>query len=172
MTSATPGWGIRRAILADVPRLKDLGVLGWETTYAHIVRPENRSKYLAGPFWSHATLSSVVSNPDCLTLVAATDGAALGFLTVEPVEPDIVELTRFYVDPGQRRSGIGSALFAAALEWSRDRSARSMIVNVFADNTVGCAFYERAGFRLSRLCPFTVGDQVVRDAWYELNLVH
>jgi ribosomal protein S18 acetylase RimI-like enzyme len=170
MTGTARIWDIRPAQLADVPRLKELGVLGWETTYGHIVRPENRARYLAGGFWSHDTLSGVVSNPACLTLAAATDDSVLGFLTVEPAQPGSVELTRFYVDPTLRRSGIGSALFGAALDWSRAQAARSMIVNVFADNTVGCAFYERAGFRLTRLCPTTVGDQIVRDAWYELEL--
>lgn len=172
--SAT-AWDIRNARIADVPRLKELGVLGWEATYAHIVRAENRALYLAGPFWSHETLQRIVTDPNCLTSVATDrlSGAVIGFLTVEPVAPrhsEIVELTRFYVDPARGRSGIGTALFDIARSWSRHQGAGEMIVNVFADNAIGCAFYERAGFRLTRLCPFTVGDQTVRDAWYALDL--
>jgi diamine N-acetyltransferase len=170
MSGASTQPRIRRATPEDVPRLKELGVLGWETTYQHIVRPENRTLYLAGPFWSLETLERIVRDPACIVLVAEDDaGTVTGFLSVEPLPDDVVELTRFYVDPSCRRSGIGQALFDAALALVPPTS-RTMIVNVFADNDVGCAFYERAGFRLHRLEPFQIGDQSVRDAWYEREI--
>jgi ribosomal protein S18 acetylase RimI-like enzyme len=78
-----------------------------------------------------------------------------------------VELTRFYVDPERRGEGVGAALFAAALELAQAHAV-VMLVNVFADNHGARAFYERAGFRLTRLEPTLVGDQEVWDAWYEL----
>jgi GNAT superfamily N-acetyltransferase len=163
-------WDIRVARRADVPRLRELGALGWETTYQEIVRPENRAAYLAGDFWSETTLSRVVSDPACLALVASSEVSLDGFLTAEPAGGATIELTRFYVDSIRRRTGIGAALFEHALAWARGRGARTMTVNVFADNTIGCAFYERAGFRRTRLCPTIVGDQTVRDAWYALEL--
>lgn len=58
-----------------------------------------------------------------------------------------MELTRFYVDPSIRRSGIGAALLAAGL--ARIAGAPALVVNVFADNQVGRAFYKKAGFRLT-----------------------
>jgi ribosomal protein S18 acetylase RimI-like enzyme len=162
---------IRPARPEDVPRLRELGVIGWETTYASFVAAHNRARYLAGPFWSLETLNRIVRDPACLTLVSEEpDGTIGGFLNIEPVEDQRVELTRFYVDPEIRRGGAGSALFNAALTWSRERSARSMLVNVFADNTIGRAFYERAGFQLTSLDPYVIGDQTVGDAWYELLL--
>ena len=162
---------LRPATLDDVPRLKELGLLGWETTYHEYVSAENRASYLAGPFWSLERLRGIVSDDASLTLVAEdTGGHAGGFLTIEPVEDGVVELTRFYVDPAARGNGIGSALFEAGLEWSRDHGARSMLVNVFADNHAGRRFYERAGFTLTRLEPFTVGGQIVGDAWYERGI--
>lgn len=166
-----PSWDIRPATTVDVPRLKELGIAGWETTYAEFVRPENRAIYLDGAFWSLEQLERIVSDPASLALVADDgNGHVSGFLTVEPIPDNRVELTRFYVDPTLRRSGIGSALFSAALDQLRTTGARSMLVNVFADNHVGRSFYERAGFRLTSLEPTIVGDQVVGDAWYELDL--
>jgi GNAT superfamily N-acetyltransferase len=161
---------LRRGTLDDVPRLKELGVLGWETTYP-FVSPENRANYLAGPFWSFDRLREIVADAASLTLVIeSTDGIVNGFLTIEPVEDGVVELTRFYVDPATRGSGLGHNLFAAGLDWSRDSGARTMLVNVFGDNAGGRRFYERHGFVLTRLEPYTIGDQVVDDAWYELVL--
>jgi GNAT superfamily N-acetyltransferase len=159
---------LRAATLNDVPRLKELGVLGWETTYHEFVSPENRANYLAGPFWSLERLREIAGDPASLTLVAENTGGHIGgFLTIEPVEDDVVELTRLYVDPASRGSGIGAALVEAGLAWSRDQGASSMLVNVFADNHGGRRFYERSGFTLTRLEPYTIGDQIVGDAWYE-----
>jgi ribosomal protein S18 acetylase RimI-like enzyme len=161
---------LRRGTFYDVPRLKELGVLGWETTYP-FVSPENRANYLAGPFWSLDRLREIVADAASLTLVIeSTEGIVNGFLTIEPVEDGVVELTRLYVDPATRGSGLGQTLFAAGLDWSRDSGARAMLVNVFGDNAGGRRFYERHGFVLTRLEPYTIGDQVVDDAWYELVL--
>jgi ribosomal protein S18 acetylase RimI-like enzyme len=162
---------LRRATLNDVPRLKELGVLGWETTYHEYVSAENRARYLSSPFWSLERLRSIVANAGLLALVAeAADGEVAGFMTVEPAGDATVELTRLYVDPASRGSGIGALLFEAGVEWSREQGARWMLVNVFADNDGGRRFYERAGCVLTRLEPTAVGDQVVGDAWYELDI--
>lgn len=168
MTTPSAGLQLRPATLDDVPRLKELGVLGWETTYHAYVSPENRAAYLAGPFWSLERLASVVEDPASLALVATTGaGPAAGFLTIEPVENGIVELTRLYVDPNLRGLGAGAGLFDAGRAWSREHGARTILVNVFADNSGGRRFYERAGCTLTRLEPTTVGNQSVDDAWYE-----
>ncbi len=161
---------IRAARIEEVGRLRELGVTGWETTYAGFVQPHNRRAYLAGPFWAIERLEAIAADPDCLALVAEVDGAVAGFLTVEPAGPGQVELTRFYVDPERRRSGVGRRLLEAAIAASRSAGARSMLVNVFADNAIGRAFYEREGFRLQRLEPTRVGDQQVGDAWYDRPL--
>jgi diamine N-acetyltransferase len=171
MTAPQRAHCLRPAISDDAPRLKQLGVLGWETTYHAFVSAENRAGYLAGPFWSVERLAAIISDPACLTLVAEdSTGQADGFLTIEPVDDDVVELTRLYVDPANRGAGVGAALVEAGLAWARDRGARSMLVNVFADNHGGRRFYERAGFTLTRLEPYAIGDQMVGDAWYSVGV--
>ncbi|MEX1158276.1 MAG: GNAT family N-acetyltransferase [Thermomicrobiales bacterium] len=159
---------IRPATTADVPRMKELGVLGWETTYHTFVSPANRAMYLAGPFWSLDRLMTIVSDQACLALVAGNrPGQVAGFLTIEPVEDGGVELTRLYVDPAARGGGIGVTLVEASIVLVRLRHARTMLVNVFADNHAGRRFYERVGFTFTRLEPCAIGDQIVGDAWYE-----
>ena len=168
--SPTP---IRSARVADVPRMRQLGVLGWETTYTDFIRPENRAAYLSGPFWSTQTLSRVVVDDADIALVAESpDADVVGFVTVEPYAPDParLELTRFYVHPDWRRSGVGSALLAATLERIDRANVPALMVNVFARNAVGRSFYERAGFHLVEIVPVVVGDQVDEDAWYALPL--
>jgi ribosomal protein S18 acetylase RimI-like enzyme len=164
------GLTIRAARVNDAPQLKELGARGWETTYAAFVSPANRAHYLAGAFWSLERLRAVITDPACATFVAARASALSGFATFEPHDVGRVELTRFYVDLQTRRGGAGRALFDAGLAWARDAGARAMLVNVFADNAIGRAFYEKVGFRLTELSPTMVGDQSVGDAWYTLDL--
>jgi ribosomal protein S18 acetylase RimI-like enzyme len=161
---------VRVARPDDAPRLKELGALGWETTYTDFVSPANRAHYLAGAFWSLDRLRVVIADPACAAFVAERAGAVSGFATFEPHDAGRVELTRFYVDPDTRRSGAGRALFDAGLAWARNVGARAMLVNVFADNAIGRAFYEKVGFKLTELAPTVVGDQTVDDAWYTLEL--
>jgi ribosomal protein S18 acetylase RimI-like enzyme len=169
--NAAPHIAIRAARQADAPRMKALGVLGWETTYAAFVSPANRARYLAGDFWSLARLRAVISNAASASFVAEHNDTLVGFATFEPHGTgEDVELTRFYVDPHARRGGAGRALFDAGLAWAHARGARTLLVNVFADNAIGRAFYEKVGFQLTSLAPTTVGDQTVGDAWYTLAL--
>lgn len=161
---------VRAARADEAGRLRELGVTGWETTYAAFVLPHNRRAYLAGPFWSADRLATIITDPRCLALVAAAGDTVVGFLTVEPAGQGEVELTRLYVDPEQRRGGVGQQLLGNALDFAQRSGARSMLVNVFADNAIGRAFYEREGFRLLRLEPTRVGDQEVGDAWYARDI--
>lgn len=164
------GWSLRPARADEARRLNELGRLGWETTYPWVL-PHNREVYLSGAFWSLARLEALAGDADALLLAAAdADDRAIGFASVELTDDGATELTRLYVDPGLRSGGVGAALFAAARDWSAARAARCMRINVFADNHAGRRFYERHGAVLTELCPFTLNEQVLDDAWYELPL--
>lgn len=163
-------WLIRRGRPDDAALLREIGVTGWETTYAGFITPENRQRYLAGPFWSIERLQAVLGDPGCACYVAEIDGCPAGFATVEPRGEGQVELTRLYVNPEARRRGIGRALVDAVLADARASGARQMLVNVFGDNVIGRRFYEREGFVLVEETITTVGDQTARDTWYALAL--
>jgi len=161
---------IRGALPGEAERLQELGITGWETTYASFLEPANRRGYLAGPFWSIERLVSLIENAACLTLIAEIDGTIAGFLTIEPRLSGEVELTRFYVDPAYRGNGIGRVLWEQALETLRRNNERSVLVNVFGDNRDGRRFYERLGYSLIEETTTVVGSQTVYDVWYRLAL--
>ena len=161
---------IRRAVTGDAERLKEIGVTGWETTYAGFVEPENRRKYLNGAFWSVERLRQIIGDPSSITLVAVMNDGTIGFITVEPHDAGEYELTRLYVDPDVRGGGIGQRLWGTALEDLRQRDVTSVLVNVFGDNSAGRRFYERLGFGLTLETTTDVGTQTVYDVWYRLEL--
>jgi GNAT superfamily N-acetyltransferase len=53
--------------------------------------------------------------------------------------------------PDVRSSGIGSALFRAAEDWSRTRHCRSLIVETQNINVAACRFYVRMGCALQAI---------------------
>ena len=161
---------IRGALPGEAERLQELGITGWETTYASFLEPANRRGYLAGPFWSIERLVSLIENAACLTLIAEIDGTIAGFLTIEPRLSGEVELTRFYVDPAYRGNGVGRQLWQHAHELLQRGLVPTVLVNVFGDNHAGRRFYKRLGFSLIEETTTVVGSQTVYDIWYRLAL--
>ena len=100
---------------------------------------------------------SVAALTECITrcgeagdaefLVAERDGEVVGYLHYdsEGTEP---ELHRIYVDPAQKRGGIGSALMREL--HTRLASGSSYVLLVAEANTDAQAFYERYGLVVER----------------------
>src|SRR5436190_23083430 len=96
--------------------MQELGRLGWETAYSGFIRAENRTRYLAGPFWSVERLRAVIAKAGSHALVAEVAGSGvIGFATFEPRPDGHAELTRLYVHPDFQRGGFGGALLDAGL---------------------------------------------------------
>jgi arginase len=53
------------------------------------------------------------------------------------------------VDPGLRRRGVARAVLRALAEWSRDRGARGLYLQVECDNAAARALYASMGFTRS-----------------------
>jgi ribosomal protein S18 acetylase RimI-like enzyme len=160
----------RYATKTDAPRLKDIGVRGWETTYAEFVHEHNRRAYLNGNFWSIGRLEAVLEDRSAINLVAEQDSAAIGFITTEKLDGDRYEVTRLYVDPEIRSKGIGGRMLQAVFDELRKRGISEVLVNAFGDNHAGRRFYERHGFELIEDTWCTVGDQRLSDVWYAQRL--
>jgi ribosomal protein S18 acetylase RimI-like enzyme len=72
-------------------------------------------------------------------------GAELVGYCVSNIIDGIGEIDSLYVKPEHRRSGAGSLLVNAAMEWMHRRKARRITVNVAVGNEKAIAFYKRFG---------------------------
>jgi GNAT superfamily N-acetyltransferase len=70
--------------------------------------------------------------------VAEQEGHIAGYVAMKGAHID-----QFFVDPPRQRQGIGTTLFATAL----NRGMRPLSLDVFAANAPARRFYERRGFR-------------------------
>lgn len=99
-------------------------------------------------------LSSMLGSEDAAVFVAEDDGAILGyaFASLEPMSWKELRgpagfIHDLGVDDEQRRSGIGTKLMEAAIEWLRERGAPRVILWTAAPNAGAQALFHRLGFR-------------------------
>lgn len=97
--------------------------------------------------WSPGMLTEGVAGlwPTTRFLVAAHGAGVVGYVAASVVD-DLVELQRIVVQPGERRLGIGSALFGDVVALARESAARRILLEVREDNTAGRGFYDAQGF--------------------------
>jgi ribosomal protein S18 acetylase RimI-like enzyme len=76
---------------------------------------------------------------------------AVGIVLTIPAEQNSVELKAVAVDTTQQNRGIGRRMLAAVIEELRRRGVRRAIVGTANAGIGQLAYYQKAGFRLSRI---------------------
>jgi ribosomal protein S18 acetylase RimI-like enzyme len=102
-------------------------------------------------------LSSAMSDPDVLLLVAEQDEAVVGFVRATLGEKSETRLRRamrgatieeLVVSKAARRRGHASGLMDRVRAWAREAGAERVTLRVFAANTAALRFYEALGYRV------------------------
>jgi ribosomal-protein-alanine N-acetyltransferase len=91
--------------------------------------------------WSAAAFASQIGLPGVFGLVTPRRG-----LVLARVAADQAEILTLGVVPSARRRGLGAALLRAAETRAGDAGARSMFLEVSADNLAARALYAAAGY--------------------------
>ncbi len=141
---------VRDATVADAPSIAAIGRIAFPAVHDEVVGPEFSAAGVEQTY-------SIEALTDCITRCAHADDAT--FLVAERVGPVVgylhydcegaePELHRIYVDPDQKRGGIGSALMRAL--HARLPPGSSYVLLVAEVNTDAQAFYERHGLVVER----------------------
>lgn len=101
-------------------------------------------------------LAMLLGDPRATILVAERRDVVVGMATVQLVvstaEGDLAALVEdVIVEEGLRGEGIGRRLVEAIEEWARARNATRLQLLTEADNVNALRFYERIGWRPTRL---------------------
>ena len=98
-------------------------------------------------------LKRAVRSQNFLTLVAveAGKGKAQGFIVAH--RGPTGHIVTIDVDPGTRRSGVGSALLQSAEERLHAAGSRAVGLETAVDNLAALAFYKRHGYNVLRAWP-------------------
>ena len=70
----------------------------------------------------------------------------VGLIGAQQENAETVYLYSLWLDPAARGHGLARPLVAAAVDWARDRRARTVTLRVAANNTVARGVYESLGF--------------------------
>ena len=114
---------------------------------------------------SAAQIAAYISRGE--VLVARDAELVIGHLQiVETGDAGVFELKSMAVTEQRQREGIGARLVEAALTHCRAHNGRRLIVSTAAADTGNLRFYQRRGFRMSRIVRdvFTPSNGYVEDA--------
>jgi ribosomal-protein-alanine N-acetyltransferase len=92
--------------------------------------------------WSAPAFAALLASPG-VSAFGTGDGSGFILCRVVAEEAEILTLA---VTPPLRRGGVAKALVEAGAQAAFDRGARSMFLEVAADNTPAIALYDGAGF--------------------------
>jgi len=136
---------VREATVADAPAISAIGTVAFPAVH-NAIAGEAFSQAVVEQTYSIGALTECISrcarSDDAVFLVAERDGAVVGYLHYDCVghEP---ELHRIYVDPEQKRGGVGSTLMREFHAWLDPGS--TYVLLVAEENRDAQAFYARYG---------------------------
>jgi ribosomal protein S18 acetylase RimI-like enzyme len=137
---------VRDAVASDAGAISGLGRIAFPSLHAGHLAPEAIEAIIEqtySPDGIAACIDACVADPGSHFLVAERDGDLVGYLHYDTMgEP---ELHRIYVDPEQKRGGIGGALISEL--HARLEPGNSYVLLVIEANPAAIAFYERHGLR-------------------------
>lgn len=96
--------------------------------------------------WTRQDMAELLASPGVAGLLLQVDGADIG-MAICRVAADESELVTIAVRSAERRRGAGRILLAAALDHARAAGARTLFLEVAADNPAARKLYESMGFR-------------------------
>ncbi|MGH3372649.1 MAG: GNAT family N-acetyltransferase, partial [Nocardioidaceae bacterium] len=133
--------GIRRATVADVDAVREIGLRTWPVAYAGLASAEFIEQGLA-EWWSPEAVERGIR--DGITLVAVEGPDLVGMVGLGQ-EDGFWVMWKLYVLHEQQGRGVGQDLLNAAIEALPERTDR-LLLDVLKVNEAAIRFYRRNGF--------------------------
>lgn len=96
--------------------------------------------------WDASALATVLSLAGTEGRVAMAEDGALCALLIDQCLGEVAEILTLCVAPSARRQGVARALLRDGMARARALGAKSMVLEVAADNVAGLALYRSLGF--------------------------
>lgn len=151
---------IERANVEDVAEIKQVLSETWRATYSSFLS-EATINTVTAVWHSPDQLAAQIQNPRIFFGVAkGGDGTIIALTTVGQISDDTVVLARLYVHPDYQRQGIGGQLLQAGL--TAFPTARTIRLEVEANNHAAYTFYQTHGFRATESKEERVEEEVIQ----------
>ena len=154
---------VRRAELAEVDAVRQIGVTTWPVAYAGLASEEFIADGLA-QWWSPEAVERGIRNG--ITLVAAEGDELVGMAGLGR-EGDFWVMWKLYVLPDHQGKGVGKALLDAAIA-ALPEGTTELLLDVLVTNEKAIGFYRAHGFTEARETPDRdLGDELM---WMVVDL--
>ena len=136
---------IRRAMLKDIPLIRELSQKIWPETYGSIISSE-QLEYMLELMYSEVALKKQMDEQHEFIIVS--DGAEpIGFASFSMVEPAKYKLHKIYILPGSQGKGAGRFVIEQVIKAIIRKGGTALKLNVNRNNKAR-GFYERLGFTM------------------------
>lgn len=137
----------RQSHVADICRICSDG---WRETYRDIL-PEQEIESTIEEFYNPKRVATEIESPKDWDgwLVAIAENVVVGTGGGGMIDEKMGEVFVLYVDPSQKRKGIGSSLLESITKQQRNQGAIEQWVSIVPENRIARAFYEKHGFELA-----------------------
>ena len=152
----------RRAIIGDIPVIRDLADCIWRASYRDMISLE-QIEHMLGWMYSAATLAREIDEGVRYDLVEH-EGQPVGYLALS-VHADgrRAELHKLYLLPELHGQGVGQAMLRHAQAVAVAAGARRLELRVNRHNLRAQRAYVRTGFQITGEVRQDIGDGFVRD---------
>lgn len=160
---------IRRALVADLPALEQVGRAAFTETFGHLYSPQDLEDFL-GASYGEAYLAAALADPARALWLVERHGRPVGHGLAGPcdlphpdVTPEAGEIKRLYLLAETQGMGLGSQLFETIVAWLEAQGRHDLWLGVWSENFGAQRFYGRYGFEPVGEYGFPVGASVDRE---------
>ena len=151
---------IRKAILSDIPVIKEIAEKAWRPTYDHILT-EQQTIYMLDLMYNSQTLENQIKG-NIAFFMLDLEQETVGYFALENIDDQIVKIHKLYLDPTQKQKGLGRIIIQYIKDWALTNQKNSIILNVNKNNSA-VQFYQKVGFTILEEMILDIGEGYVMD---------
>ncbi len=160
----------RRAVVADVLLLQEIGQQTFAETFAPHNSVENLNEYLLRAFDEQKLRAELACAQSEIYFIFDEKETVVGYLKInfgiaqtELHDEEAMEIERIYVLAAQQRKQIGQFLLGKAIEIAVCAQKKYIWLGVWEKNEKALAFYQKNSFEIFDQHVFQMGDDTQTD---------
>ena len=153
---------------SDFAGLQAVARATWPATYAGLLADATIATFLEHAYSPERLAQTSAALGDGLLM--AEHGGVIGYAMAGPNREGEAELFALYVLPNEQGHGVGFALWEAAMAHLRSLDHDAATLWVLTANAGARRFYERQGAVAADSRIITIGNEVVSEIRYRVNL--
>ena len=149
---------IRKAGTGDIPLLHQMAQEVFPHTYQSILIPE-QIDFMLQWMYSPESLHRQMEEEGHIYYIASKDGAAAGYVSIQPQGEHLFHLQKIYVLPAYLKEKLGRMLFEYALAVIKEIHPEPCTVELNVNrNNPALGFYQHMGMKKVREGDFPIGN--------------